>query len=233
LTPEDIERREFLVALRGYDKDEVHRFLAEVAAEYREAVAHPPSVENETAAFGRLAEDVADIVRTTAEHSHALRRRVEDESAAMRAAAEQDAATTRANAERDAAELVASIEQEVAGLRAAANEEASAVRAAAHEEAAGIRSRAHGDAERLETDALARAQEHVRRVVEEARERFGKAAAAEQEAVDYLRGVAEFASAALDHLGGPRLLAAIEHAIEVVEAPVEHGGEMQSPSAAL
>jgi DivIVA domain-containing protein len=35
-TPEDIRGRKFLIALRGYDRDEVHAFLDEVAAGYRE-----------------------------------------------------------------------------------------------------------------------------------------------------------------------------------------------------
>lgn len=34
LTPEEIQSREFLVSLRGYDRDEVHAFLDEVAAEF-------------------------------------------------------------------------------------------------------------------------------------------------------------------------------------------------------
>jgi DivIVA domain-containing protein len=37
LTPEDIEKKEFMVELRGYDKAQVHSFLKQVAAEYREA----------------------------------------------------------------------------------------------------------------------------------------------------------------------------------------------------
>lgn len=35
-TPEEIEAKRFLVALRGYDKEEVESFLASVAADYRE-----------------------------------------------------------------------------------------------------------------------------------------------------------------------------------------------------
>lgn len=34
LTPEDIQSREFLVSLRGYDRDEVHAFLDEVAEDF-------------------------------------------------------------------------------------------------------------------------------------------------------------------------------------------------------
>jgi DivIVA domain-containing protein len=37
LTPEDIEKKEFMIELRGYDKSQVHSFLKQVAAEYRDA----------------------------------------------------------------------------------------------------------------------------------------------------------------------------------------------------
>ncbi len=36
LTPEEIQSREFLVSLRGYDRDEVHAFLDEVAESFAE-----------------------------------------------------------------------------------------------------------------------------------------------------------------------------------------------------
>ena len=34
-SPEEIESKEFLITLRGYDKDEVQAFLRAVAADYR------------------------------------------------------------------------------------------------------------------------------------------------------------------------------------------------------
>src|SRR4051812_39934029 len=34
MRPEDIQHRDFLVGMRGYDKDDVRSFLAEVAAEH-------------------------------------------------------------------------------------------------------------------------------------------------------------------------------------------------------
>jgi DivIVA domain-containing protein len=53
--PEDIESKEFLVSLRGYDKEQVREFLREVAAEYRKLAAsqrdaeQPPQVATEPA----------------------------------------------------------------------------------------------------------------------------------------------------------------------------------------
>ena len=106
-TPEDIERREFLVALRGYDRDEVHRYLIEVAAQFREALSAPPAAEDP---YTRLGEDVAELVRSTAEQSNALRAKAEDEVAALRSSAEHEVAELRAEARREADQIRADAE---------------------------------------------------------------------------------------------------------------------------
>lgn len=45
LTPEDITSRSFLVSLRGYDRDEVHAFLAQVADEVRDLLERVDELE--------------------------------------------------------------------------------------------------------------------------------------------------------------------------------------------
>jgi DivIVA domain-containing protein len=42
-TPEEIDSKEFLITLRGYDKDEVKAFLKAVAADYRARSCRSPS----------------------------------------------------------------------------------------------------------------------------------------------------------------------------------------------
>jgi DivIVA domain-containing protein len=37
-TPEEVENKEFLTTMRGYDKEEVDAFLRAVASDYREAI---------------------------------------------------------------------------------------------------------------------------------------------------------------------------------------------------
>ena len=37
-TPEEVENKEFLTTMRGYDKEEVDAFLRAVAADYRETI---------------------------------------------------------------------------------------------------------------------------------------------------------------------------------------------------
>ncbi|MGH3113260.1 MAG: DivIVA domain-containing protein [Gaiellaceae bacterium] len=63
LTPEEIQAREFLVSLRGYDRDEVHSFLEQVAGQIRDLQsqvetlqsAQPPAVQPPEEAVPELA----------------------------------------------------------------------------------------------------------------------------------------------------------------------------------
>ncbi len=48
-TPEEIETKQFLSTLRGFDKDEVGMFLRAVAADYRKALARAERAEAEVA----------------------------------------------------------------------------------------------------------------------------------------------------------------------------------------
>lgn len=47
LTPEEIQSREFLVSLRGYDRDEVHAFLDEVAENFAQLLAETGGTPSE------------------------------------------------------------------------------------------------------------------------------------------------------------------------------------------
>lgn len=47
LTPEEIQAREFLVSLRGYDRDEVHSFLEQVAGHIRDLQSQLESLQEE------------------------------------------------------------------------------------------------------------------------------------------------------------------------------------------
>jgi DivIVA domain-containing protein len=88
-SPDEIEVKEFLVGLRGYDRDEVRSFLRAVADDYRRTAAalggsQGPDPESDDA-FQSVALEVADILRSVAnmrERSEAevtrLRRRAKD-----------------------------------------------------------------------------------------------------------------------------------------------------------
>lgn len=92
--PHEIENKKFVVALRGYQTDEVDAFLRAVAADYRAALDVPEN-GNEPATSSEL---VADIERVLGSSREAAER----EAAQIRAAAERDAAEIRAAVEREA-----------------------------------------------------------------------------------------------------------------------------------
>ncbi len=71
LSPDDIERRQFLPALRGYDRDQVDAFLTEVAEDYRSLLrkfelfqkqqqAAPPEASAQLSGLGERGAGAAD-----------------------------------------------------------------------------------------------------------------------------------------------------------------------------
>jgi DivIVA domain-containing protein len=149
LTPDEIANKEFLVGLRGYDKEEVRSFLrtvavafgtarqaAEVAPPAHEPVVEAPAPEPEpepapSSSAGKdwaeLGEEIAAVLRTAHEQAGGLRADAEAAAAAARQQAEADAAATRNAAAAEAEAVRAAAEQdrtEAAGKLAAAQAEA-------------------------------------------------------------------------------------------------------------
>jgi len=154
LTPEEIEGRQFSIVPRGYDREEVSRFLTEVAASYRYAVHNLlPGVQTTVASpptdpFAELGEQVADILRATERLAERRRQELDADLAAVRAEAEQLIARTRRDAERDRDQARRTLAQ--------AQERADAIVAEADEEA-------RRRAERIEAEARARAEQVLAR----------------------------------------------------------------------
>src|SRR4051812_30731841 len=101
LTSEEIATKEFLVGLRGYDKDEVRAFLVTVAREFVTAgapqAADAPTGDPAPEAAGNwanLGDEIAAVLRTA-----------HDQAAALKGEAEADATRIRSEAEADAARI--------------------------------------------------------------------------------------------------------------------------------
>ncbi|MBX3284147.1 MAG: DivIVA domain-containing protein [Actinobacteria bacterium] len=153
LTPDEIATKEFLVGLRGYDKEEVRTFLrtvsvafANVQQEAADAAAAEPAPEPEPTPepvaapepepaprgdagkdWAELGEEIAAVLRTAHEQAGGLRADAEASAAATRQQAEADAASIRAQAAAEAEAVKAAAEQdrtEAAGKLAAAQAEA-------------------------------------------------------------------------------------------------------------
>jgi DivIVA domain-containing protein len=114
ITPQDIETKQFAVALRGFDQKEVTSFLQSVAADYKTALnpvsggglapQAPPALAADP--YASVGEEVASVLRSARDVADEVRRRAEEEAEALLSAARQEAAGTVANAEREAEDIV-------------------------------------------------------------------------------------------------------------------------------
>jgi DivIVA domain-containing protein len=145
MRPEDILERDFMVGLRGYDKDEVRSFLAEIASDQAALLteletlrAAPPVAAPAPAEpapvlvqagpgdeFENLGASVAAILRAAKESSSEITDAAETQAAATLQAAETQATEIREAAERYA-ESVRRQADEVRESAAAITEEARA-----------------------------------------------------------------------------------------------------------
>ena len=101
--PHEIENRKFVVALRGYQTDEVDAFLRAVAADYRALL---ETMDKRASTSEELLAEIQHVVELTRESA-------EHEAAEVRRAAAEHAAEVRAAAERDAAALRAAAQEEI------------------------------------------------------------------------------------------------------------------------
>jgi DivIVA domain-containing protein len=115
---QEIENKEFVVALRGYQKDEVRVFLRAVASDYRAALER--GRDEEKSRLESLSEALSEVIQSARESTDGLRRRLENESSAIRRRAEEEAAAFRSGAERDARAIRERAERQATEMRAAA-----------------------------------------------------------------------------------------------------------------
>ena len=139
LSPDDIAQRRFLVALRGFDRDEVTTFLGEVAEEVRGLRARVAELQAELAraseaaeagradartAFQSLGEETTRILVAAEESAREIEAKSSAAAQAQRDEAARDARDTVERANRQAARTIAEAERrrdaiatEIAGLR--------------------------------------------------------------------------------------------------------------------
>jgi DivIVA domain-containing protein len=107
--PHEIENKRFVVALRGYQTDEVDAFLRAVAADYRAALEESQN-GNRQAASNEIVAGIERVLGSGREAS-------EQEAAEIRAAAKRDAAEIRAAVEREAEAVYAEIARQATELQ--------------------------------------------------------------------------------------------------------------------
>jgi DivIVA domain-containing protein len=215
LTPEEIEGRQFPVVSTGYDRDQVDRFLAEVALSYRVrgqvALPHestspaappplpppppPPPIQTSGTSRGSAGTDRSDdsFDRLGDEVADILRS-AQRLGESLRAAAETEAADRRAAAELEIAEAVQAAErdrEQAKRVLVRAQERADAVVREAEEQAQERLTRANLEAEERSAQLLAHSRRHAEQVLR-----------AERAAVERLRSVRADIESAITRLAG-------------------------------
>lgn len=123
-TPEEIENKEFLITLRGYDKDEVQAFLRAVAEDFRSVSSTFRDVPVGGNAFEALGQEVSSVLQVAKESATALKRKAEEEAAQARKRAEEEANALRDAASQAARRLTSEAQKHATEVRASAQREA-------------------------------------------------------------------------------------------------------------
>lgn len=199
ITAEGIEKAEFSIKVRGYDREEVDGFLSLVASEVRHLLDKLENIDEEKpfeslgAEAGRLlqlAEDAAKATKAAAETELAQERQafeaeksrieqelslrrteIEDEGLAIIKRAEEDAAGTREKADGYAAQ----IEDQMATLKERITEEAKKLRSDARAEYTVLLREAKRNAAGIEKEAKLRADKMLAATEQQASERLRQA----------------------------------------------------------
>jgi DivIVA domain-containing protein len=125
-TPEEIESKEFLITLRGYDKDEVNAFLRAVSADYRSALSRQGTeVTVPSSSYEALGAEISTVLSTAKQSAETIRRRAEDDATELRRRAEEESRQLRDAASRAAKRLTEEAERHSIEVRASAEREAS------------------------------------------------------------------------------------------------------------
>jgi DivIVA domain-containing protein len=224
ITPRDIRNNEFAVGMRGYDRDEVHSFLAKVANDYErvlDAVSSARSTQREPGHddFGVLAAARAgadDIIQQGAAEAEHVRQQAADEAERVRRDAAEEATSIRQRAREKAARLLAEAEaeQEIAEEPPPAPGEVAQMLADAAREAATLLEEAYDQAaeqlqkaERRALEITEEAEKQCREALEEGRERLSSLQAHDRDltvAMAEMEGlVAELQKHTISLLRGP------------------------------
>ena len=162
MSPEEIQRREFSSAMRGYDKLEVRDFLRRVAAQVSAAQNGETSESDQSEAttevtplgpeddrFEALGDRIAGLLRSAHESAAAVKENADNEAQATVEMAREAGDIMQAEAAEAADAMRIAAANEAASLRTAAEDEAEQVRAQARAAA----ETANQESERLRAEA--------------------------------------------------------------------------------
>jgi cell division initiation protein len=152
LSPEDIQNKGFSVTLRrGYEKEEVDGFLAEIAEAYREMVRAVSQAQEAADPYRNVGDEVTEILRAAKRSAEGTKTKAEQEATSVCKLADDKAREIREKAHKEAE----------AGLREA-RREADSLRLQAERHAVDLRR----DTERKRKEILDEAVAHHQRLVD-------------------------------------------------------------------
>ncbi|HWL65619.1 MAG TPA: DivIVA domain-containing protein [Actinomycetota bacterium] len=126
-SPEEIEHKDFLLTLRGYDKEEVRAFLEAVASDYRALTSAARDRDDvPDTAYEQIGREVGTVIQVAKESATAMKRQAEAEASEMRTRADREAQKIREAATNAAKRLHDEADKYSIEARSQADLEASA-----------------------------------------------------------------------------------------------------------
>lgn len=157
ITAEGIEKVQFPMRVRGYDREEVDAFLGVVATEVRALLEARASAveEKEEDPYAKLGSDAGRLMQLARDHADRIERESREQLAAERAAADAEIAELKEHAETEAAALREMALRDVTTMR----DEADRARSDAEVRSAEMTIEAENEAARARESAQAARRE--------------------------------------------------------------------------
>lgn len=188
--PEEIEAKQFLISLRGYDREEVDEFLRQVADELRRRLQGGPVASGGATAdaYRRVGEETSRILVAAEEIANNMRETARRETEAAVAKARKEAEETREAARKESIETIAAARKEAEETVASARTEAAEILGSARQEATAVEKSIAEAREAAEQDleALRQARSVLSTQLEDVRRRLDETIARLQAPVDKL-----------------------------------------------
>jgi DivIVA domain-containing protein len=126
MTPEEIQKAEFTVAVRGYSREEVEEFLSSLAQDQRTLIEELESAKREAEqTYLALGDEIGSLLQHAKDVADGMVKKAEEEAARVRDEARRSAERSKKEADEVAGRIVQTAKQEADGCIAEAREKVS------------------------------------------------------------------------------------------------------------
>ena len=126
MTPEEIQKAEFTVAVRGYSREEVEEFLSALAQEQRTLIEELESAKREAEqTYLALGDEIGSLLQHAKDVADGMVKKAEEEAARVRDKAHRSAERSKKEADELAGRIIQTARQEADGCIAEAREKVS------------------------------------------------------------------------------------------------------------